>query len=87
MDSSGIGELIAAHSRATEGTGQMKLCALQPKVLDLMQMLALQETFEVFENERQALASYGAQSRPAPLECSRAATSAKSRGSRLRPAR
>jgi len=58
MDSAGIGELVACYKRAREKTGTVKLLKASGKVADLLQLTKLQEVFETFENEKDALGSF-----------------------------
>ncbi len=58
MDSAGIGELVACYKRAREKGGTVKLLRPSGKVHDLLQLTKLEEVFETFEDERQALSSF-----------------------------
>jgi anti-sigma B factor antagonist len=58
MDSAGIGELVACSKRAAERKGTIKLLNPSGKVYDLLQLTKLVEVFEVFKDERDALASF-----------------------------
>jgi anti-sigma B factor antagonist len=58
MDSAGIGELVACYKRAREKSGTVKLLKASGKVADLLQLTKLQEVFETFEDEKEALASF-----------------------------
>jgi anti-sigma B factor antagonist len=58
MDSAGIGELVACYKRAREKGGMVKLLKPSGKVADLLQLTKLQEVFENFEDEKEALASF-----------------------------
>ena len=58
MDSAGIGELVACYKRAREKNGTVKLLKASGKVADLLQLTKLQEVFETFENEKDALGSF-----------------------------
>jgi anti-sigma B factor antagonist len=60
IDSSGIGELVAASSAAKERGGAIRLCSLSPKVCSMFEMVALLEVFDVRENEKDGLAAFGA---------------------------
>ena len=52
IDSSGIGELVAAY------TGKLKLVGLPPKVSDILQITQLVTVFEVMESEEEAVDSF-----------------------------
>lgn len=58
MDSAGIGELVACYKRAKEKDGTVKLLNPTGKVFDLLQLTKLEEVFETFKDEREALGSY-----------------------------
>jgi anti-sigma B factor antagonist len=60
IDSSGIGELVAAFTSVTNRGGQMKLLNLTKKVEGLLQITKLYTVFEVFDSEVTALRSFGA---------------------------
>ena len=58
MDSSGMGELIAAHTTITTAGGEMKLLNLAKRVHDLLKITKLYTVFETFEDEASAVASF-----------------------------
>jgi anti-sigma B factor antagonist len=58
MDSAGIGELVACYKRAKERNGIVKLLNPSGKVYDLLQLTKLEEVFETFRDEREALVSF-----------------------------
>ena len=58
MDSAGIGELVACYKRAKEKEGTVKLLNPSGKVYDLLQLTKLEEVFETFRDEKEALVSY-----------------------------
>jgi anti-sigma B factor antagonist len=58
MDSAGIGELVACYKRAKEKGGTIKLLNPSGKVYDLLQLTKLEEVFETFRDEREALVSF-----------------------------
>jgi anti-sigma B factor antagonist len=58
MDSAGIGELVACYKRAREKNGTVKLLNPTGKVSDLLQLTKLEEVFETFRDEKEALASF-----------------------------
>jgi len=59
MDSSGVGELIAAHTTLSNRGGSVKLLHLSPKVYDVLQIAHLLTVFEVYDDEDEAIASFG----------------------------
>ena len=58
MDSAGIGELVACYKRATEKGASLKLLNPTGKVQDLLVLTKLQEIFDVYRDEREALTSF-----------------------------
>lgn len=58
IDSSGIGELVAAYTTVTNRGGKLKLVGLPPKVSDILQITQLVTVFEVMDTEEEALASF-----------------------------
>jgi len=60
MDSSGLGELIAAHTTVTTAGGEIKLLNLAKRVHDLLKLTKLYTVFEAFEDEAAAVASFSA---------------------------
>jgi anti-sigma B factor antagonist len=60
VDSAGLGELVGAYTTATNQGGAVKLLHLQGKLKDLMQITKLHTIFATFEDEKAAVASFGA---------------------------
>ena len=58
MDSAGIGELVACYKRAKECDGVVKLLNPSGKVYDLLQLTKLEEVFETYKDEKDALGSF-----------------------------
>ncbi len=58
IDSSGIGEMVACFTSVTKRGGQLKLLKLSPKINDILQVTQLITVFDVFTDEREALASF-----------------------------
>ncbi|MBE7437779.1 MAG: STAS domain-containing protein [Spirochaetales bacterium] len=58
LDSSGIGVLIAHLTRCRKEGGSLKLCNLQPNVSTLLKLTKLNNLFEIYETESEALESY-----------------------------
>ncbi len=59
MDSSGIGELVSAYTTVSNRGGRLKLLHLPPKVADILQITQLITVFEVFDDEQEAVDSFG----------------------------
>lgn len=60
IDSAGLGELTAAYMSVKNRGGQLKLLNLTKRVHDLMQITKLYTVFDVFDDEKQAIDSFGA---------------------------
>ena len=58
IDSSGIGELVSAHTSACNQGGEIKLLHLTKKVRDLLQIMKLYSVFQVVDDEAQAVAAF-----------------------------
>jgi len=58
MDSAGIGELVACYKRAKEKGGNVKLLSPSGKVLDLLTLTKLEEVFETYKQEQEAIGSF-----------------------------
>ncbi|MBD3867720.1 MAG: STAS domain-containing protein [Acidobacteria bacterium] len=58
MDSAGIGELVACYKRAKEKEGSVKLLNPSGKVYDLLSLTKLEEVFDTFKDEKEALVSF-----------------------------
>lgn len=59
LDSSGIGELISRHTTTKNQGGHLKLLKLPKKIRDLLIVTKLLGVFETFENEQDAVMSFG----------------------------
>lgn len=58
MDSAGIGELVACFKRASEAGAKLKLLNPSGRVSDLLSLTKLQQVFEIFAEEKEALVSF-----------------------------
>jgi len=61
IDSSGIGELVKAHTTIRNKGGQLKLASLNQRIHDLLQITRLASVFDIEKDEASALRSFGAQ--------------------------
>lgn len=59
IDSSGIGELVSCYTMTTNRGGKLKLLNLPPKVQDILHITQLITIFEVFDDEKEAVDSFG----------------------------
>lgn len=60
MDSSGLGELLAAHTSVSTAGGELKLLNLSKRVRDILEITRLDTVFEIFEDEALAVDSFSA---------------------------
>ena len=58
IDSSRIGELVSAFTTVRNGGGELKLLNLTKKVHDLLQITKLYTVFDVYDDEKTAVASF-----------------------------
>ena len=59
MDSSGLGELIAAHNTVTRDGGTIRLVNLPTKLYDVLGMTQIVSVFDFFDDEGEAVSSFG----------------------------
>ncbi|MGA9811306.1 MAG: STAS domain-containing protein, partial [Terriglobales bacterium] len=59
VDSSGVGELVKAHTTIRTKGGVLKLTNLNQRVHDLLQMTRLTSVFDIEKDEASALKSFG----------------------------
>ena len=60
VDSAGLGELIAAYTTTKRQGGTLKLLNTTKRLTDLLVITKLTTVFETFDNEPEAIASFGA---------------------------
>jgi anti-sigma B factor antagonist len=60
IDSSGLGELVAAYTTASRRGGNLKLMKLTPRVQDVVQLTRVYRVFEVYNDEDSAVRSFAA---------------------------
>jgi len=58
MDSAGIGEMVACYKKANMVEGAVKLLNPSGKVHDLLVMTRLEEVFDIYDDEKEALVSF-----------------------------
>jgi anti-sigma B factor antagonist len=58
VDSSGLGELVAAHARLARHGGELKMFGLASRVQSLLQIAKLVTVFETFASEPDAMRSF-----------------------------
>src|SRR5208282_1123807 len=59
IDSSGIGELVKAHTTIRKQGGQLKLTNLNKRVHDLLEVTRLSAVFDIQKDETSAIESFG----------------------------
>ena len=59
IDSAGLGELTGAYTTVKNRGGALKLLSLTKRVHDLMQITKLYTVFDVYDEEKKAIASFG----------------------------
>ena len=65
IDSSGLGELVASYASVERSGGAMKLSNLSDRFIELITITKLYTVFDIFDNEADALASFGTASEAA----------------------
>ena len=63
VDSAGLGELVQAYATTRNRGGALKLHGITKRLHDLLIVTKLLTVFEVFDNEAEAVASFGAATR------------------------
>ena len=58
IDSAGVGELVSTYASVTNKGGQLKLLHLTKRIRELLAITKLLTVFQVFEDEKNALASF-----------------------------
>jgi|SRR5215472_15397291 len=58
IDSAGLGELTSAYTSVKNRSGELKLVNLTQRVHDLMQITKLYTVFDVYDDEKKAIASF-----------------------------
>jgi anti-sigma B factor antagonist len=59
IDSSGIGELVSTYTTVTSNGGQLKILNLSKKVKELLTITKLLTVFQIFDDEKTAVDSFG----------------------------
>jgi anti-sigma B factor antagonist len=59
MDSSGVGELVKAHTTIRNQGGHLKLASLNKRVHDLLEITRLATVFDIQKDETIAVESFG----------------------------
>jgi anti-sigma B factor antagonist len=59
VDSAGLGELVGAYTSVKNAGGNLKLLNISKKIKDLLVITKLVTVFEVRDDEKEAIASFG----------------------------
>ena len=59
IDSSGVGELVSTYTTVINNGGRLKLLSLTKKIRELLAITKLLTVFDVFDDEKAILASFG----------------------------
>ena len=60
VDSTGLGEIVQAYATVGKSGGSLKLLHVTNRIADLLAITKLLTVFETFQNEEEALDSFGA---------------------------
>jgi anti-sigma B factor antagonist len=60
IDSAGLGEIVRTYTTVSRQGGSLKLLGLTKRIQDLLSITKLLTVFETFENEQDAVKSFGA---------------------------
>ena len=55
LTSTVLGLLIRISKKIYESEGQLKLCCIEPKILDIFRITRLDKVFDIYQDRRQAL--------------------------------
>jgi anti-sigma B factor antagonist len=58
LSSSLLGKLIALHKRLTVVEGELKLCAIDPSIYEIFQMMRLDRVFDIQPDEQRAISKF-----------------------------
>lgn len=58
IDSSGLGEMVAAYSSLKKSDGRLNLVNVSDKIMDLMTITKLYTVFDIYETEAEAVQSF-----------------------------
>ena len=59
ISSNGLRALLAAQKQAKARGGALKLCCLNPRLIEIFEMSGFDKVFEIFESREQAEESFG----------------------------
>ena len=83
VDYNGLSVLAIAYKSTLNSKGMMKLCGISLHILELLRVVKLDDLFEIYDDEEQALASFKARKRSAKKEKAEAEQPLRRRFTRL----
>ncbi|MCD4823933.1 MAG: STAS domain-containing protein, partial [Phycisphaerae bacterium] len=54
MSSSALGMLITLHKRVREASGRLRLCNIQPNIMEVFRITRLEEIFDIYQSQHEA---------------------------------
>ncbi len=58
LDSSGVGELVGCYTSIKNKGGELRICAMNSRIFNLITMTSLHSVFDVKETEEESLAGF-----------------------------
>lgn len=58
LSSAGLGALVGLLKKSRKTNGNLRLCCLQPTILELFEVMRLTKIFELFDSYQEALSAY-----------------------------
>lgn len=58
LSSAALGKLITLHKRVREKKGDLKFCAIKPKIYDVFRITKLDKIFDIHDDRAKALGSF-----------------------------
>lgn len=58
MSSAGLRELVNALKKVKRGTGDLRLAAIAPRVMEVLELAGLDTIFEIFDSQVEAVGSF-----------------------------
>jgi anti-anti-sigma factor len=59
LDSHGLGDLVASQQAGIRGGARVALCCVHPYVAEPLSIMNVDDLFDVFESEQEAIQSFG----------------------------
>lgn len=58
LDSSGVGELVGCYTSIKNKGGELRICGMNARIINLITMTSLHSVFDVKDTEEEALAGF-----------------------------